>query len=168
VARLLPLRKDIDVGSLPPTEVSTYEAHPDDPDLLRWDAELSKRHRPLDHAFWIREEQAQALWFKLGDTTVGYAYVRPGARQLWYPAAITIGPIGAHTAEQAEQCVVAAVHRALSLGDAVRIDTPGPHPALHTLLQAGFQIVDMDMFMAGAKVPRIDGLCYVGSGGTLF
>jgi GNAT superfamily N-acetyltransferase len=43
------------LAALPATDVTVVVGRPDDPELVQWDAEISGRRRPEDHAFWVRE-----------------------------------------------------------------------------------------------------------------
>ncbi|HEY8284312.1 MAG TPA: GNAT family N-acetyltransferase [Chloroflexota bacterium] len=141
---------------------------PDDSELSRWDAEIGGRERPMDHAYWLSEERAVPLWFVRKGTTVGYGYVRLGAGTLHVPDAVTLGPIGARSAADARDCVLAAAAWAAQHAPAFRIDLLGPHPALAPLLDAGFQIIDQDIFLAGVGGLGIDPRHYAPSGGSLF
>jgi hypothetical protein len=49
----------------------------------------------------------------------------------------------------------------------VRIDVPGPHPALAPLLERGFQIVYVETFQSSAAAPFFDARCYIPSGSDL-
>src|SRR5690348_13083612 len=53
----------------------------------RWDARLSGRNRPQDHAFWRQQQRAVPLWFYNQGEVVGYGYVRLGAGTLRFPNA---------------------------------------------------------------------------------
>ncbi len=150
-----------------PSDIEIVEADPADPALLQWDAQVSGRLRPADHLFWVREERAVPLWFRRQGQTIGYGYIRLGAGTLWYPHACTLGPIGVHTAEDATACVVAAVSWSLQRAEVVRIDVPGPHPCLATLLEQGFRITYADTFVSTADTPFFDARCYIASGGDL-
>ena len=65
-----PIRADF---STPGVEIVVADI--DDPALVEWDARLSGRFRPQDHAHWIARQQAVPLWFRRRGQTVGYAYV---------------------------------------------------------------------------------------------
>lgn len=151
---------------LPASDVEVVEAPPDDPELLRWDAELGGRERPEDHAFWVREEGGVPLWFHRGGATVGYGYARTRAPAFWHPEHLRLGPIGARTPEDARACVLAAVRWARPRSAVLRLDIPGPHPALPALLNAHCRIVYVETFLADA--PPFDPRRYLGSGDALF
>jgi GNAT superfamily N-acetyltransferase len=150
-----------------PSGIEIVEADPGDPGLIQWDAQISGRLRPADHEYWVREERAVPLWFRRQGQTMGYGYIRLGAGTLWYPHACTLGPIGVHTREDATACVVAAVSWSLQRAEVLRIDVPGPHPCLTTLLEQGFRIAYVDTFVSTADTPFFDAQYYIASGGDL-
>ena len=115
----------------------------------------------------VRAERGQAFWFGKGGEIVGYGIIRFGAAVLWRPDTVTIGPIGAATAVDARESVLAAVQWARSRAAVIEMAVPGPHPALRTLLAAGFRIAYVETYCA--SVPTlIDPARYLGSGGDLF
>ena len=148
------------------SDVEIVEAAMDDPEMIRWDAQISGRLRPQDHQFWA-QQRAIPLWFRRQKQIIGYGYVRLGAGTLWYPEACTVGPIGVSNPEDAAACVLATVKIASQKADVLRIDVPGPHPALAALLQYGFHIPDVDTFMSSAATPFFDARCYIPSDGDL-
>ncbi len=148
-------------------DMEIIEADPGDPALVRWDAQISGRLRPVDHLYWVREQGAAPLWFRRQGQIVGYGYIRLGAGTLWDPQACTLGPIGASTPEDATACVLAAVNWALQQAEVLHIDVPGPHPCLATLLERGFRITYVDTFVSTAGTPFFDARCYSASGGDL-
>lgn len=150
------------------TDMEIIEADPADPELVRWDAQISGRMRPIDLLYWVREERAVPLWFRRQGQTVGYGYIRWGAGTLWHPQACILGPIGVHSPEDATDCVLAAVNWASRQAEVLYIDVPGPHPCLATLLENGFRIIFVDTFVSTASTPFFDARCYIASGGDLF
>ncbi len=105
------------------------EGQPGDPALVEWDAQIGGRRRPEDHAYWVEATRARPLWFRRGGAVVGYGYAQTyNPEALWHPDAITLGPIGAHSPEDAPACTRAAARWAQPRADAVRITVPGPHP----------------------------------------
>ena len=160
------------LGSTPRISLpASFEVLPgsvSDPEFLRWDTEIGGRERPLDHAYWTGAERAVPLWFLKKGTTVGYGYVRLGAGTLHIPEAATLGPIGARSAADARACVLAAAAWAAQHAPALRIDLLGPHPALASLLEVGFQIIDQDIFLAAGGRLGFDPCRYAPSGGSLF
>ncbi len=159
------LRLNGPIGDLPDTDIDMVEARADDPMLVRWDTEIGGRPRPEEYDYWTREQRGVALWFRRRGEVVGYGYARLGGGTLYYPQACTVGPIGACTPENAVACVVAAVDWASKRAEVLRIDLPGPHPALAPLLVAGFRIVYVETFLSTA--PFFDARCYVASGSSL-
>ena len=148
-------------------DVEIVEAEANDPELVRWDAEISGRWRPADHEFWVREQQAIPLWFKRNKQIVGYGYIRLRTGTLWYPHACALGPMGVSTSEDATACVLAAVNRALQQADVLRIEVPGPHPCLATLLESGFRIRYVDTFVSTTTSPFFDAQRYIASSSDL-
>lgn len=144
------------------------EADAGDPALEDWDARIGGRRRPQDLAYLIGEERAVPLWFRRGGEIVGYGLVRLSAGTPWHPDAATLGPIGAVSPDDARDCTIATVAWAWRRAPVLRIDLPGPHPALAALLGAGFRIIDMDTFMSAAAEPFAAPDRYIGSGGSLF
>ena len=152
---------------MPAHDVEIVEADPDDPELIRWDAQISGRSRPADHQYWVREQQALPLWFRRDKQIEGYGYLRLRAGTLWYPPACALGPIGVRTPQDATACVLATVKLALEQADVLRIEVPGPHPCLATLLENGFRITGADTFVSTTLSPFFDAQCYIASGGDL-
>lgn len=140
VLRLEKLAQKIPVDST----VEIVEADPFDQELVRWDAQISGRIRPVDHLFWVREQRAVPVWFRRHQQIVGYAYIRLNAGTVWYPHACTLGPIGVNSPEDAAACVLAAVNWALQRAEVLVIEVPGPHPSLTALLEIGFRISYVD------------------------
>jgi GNAT superfamily N-acetyltransferase len=155
-------------GNLPATDIDIIEGQTDDPEFVRWDAQISGRSRPIDHAFWIQEERAVPLWFQRQGDTIGYGYVRLGSGTFWYPQACMLGPIGTKKPEDASACVLAAVGWAREQTEVIRMKVPGPHPGLISLLNLGFQITYVETFVSTATTPFFDARCYLSSGSDLF
>ncbi len=149
-------------------DLEIVEAQANDPAIVEWDDSVSCRHRPQDHAFWVREERGMPLWFRRNGEIVGYGYIRPGASTLWYPEACLIGPIGARTPEEATACVLAAVKKAQQHARVLRIDVAAPHPCLLPLLEARFQITYVETHHSSAETPFFDPRRYIASGSDLF
>ena len=151
------------------TGLEVIEGQAGDPELLRWDAQVSGRNRPEDHAFWATRQQCIPLRFQRRGAPVGYAYAwLDDATPLTTPRWV-IGPLGVSAPEYAMECVLAAAgwvqERAGEVR--VRIDVPGPHPALAPLLERGFQIVYVETFQSSAATPFFDARCYIPSGSDL-
>jgi GNAT superfamily N-acetyltransferase len=156
------------IGKLP-GDVQMRAAEPGDPELTRWDAEVSGRERPDDLAYWERDRAAAPFWFERAGRRVGYGYVQQGSEEsLWFPEAYTIGPVGAASPDDARGCVVAAVAWARERSPLVRLGVPGPHPALPVLLDAGFRITDIETFLTSDSVGVPDVTRHLPSGSTFF
>jgi ribosomal protein S18 acetylase RimI-like enzyme len=149
------------------SHMEAVEGDTTDPALIQWDAQMGGRERPMDHAFWVREQQAVPLWLLRRGVTVGYGYVRLGAGSLWYPETCTVGPLGVNSPGDATDCVLAAVNWACKRAKVIRIDVPGPHPCLAPLLDRGFRIVYVELFVSTAPTPFFDAHCYIPSGSDL-
>jgi GNAT superfamily N-acetyltransferase len=155
-------------GNLPVAGIEIVEGQANDPEFVRWDAQISGRSRPIDHAFWIREQRAVALWLRHQGNTVGYGYIRLGAGTLWFPEACTLGPIGTRTPEDATACVLATVGWAQEHSNVLLINVPGPHPSLVPLLDLGFHITYVETYVSSADTPFFDARCSISSGSDLF
>jgi GNAT superfamily N-acetyltransferase len=147
--------------------LSVVEAMPNDPQLIAWDAEVGGRERPQDHAYWVREEGGVPFWLLRGSNRVGMAYARLRAGTLYTPDAARVGPVAAQSPEDAAACALVAARWAAEHAPVVRIDCPGPHPALPALIEAGFRITYVETFCA-TSAPPFDPRRYLGSGGSLF
>jgi len=155
--------------STPETELEVVESQAGDPAIIRWDAQISGRTRPEDHAFWTGEQRCIPLWFQRRGAPVGYGYARledatPLTTQRW-----VVGPLGVSAPEYARVCVLAATRWVQERAGEVRvrIDVPGPHPALAPLLERGFQIIYVETFQSSAATPFFDARRYVPSGSDL-
>ncbi|MGZ3629236.1 MAG: GNAT family N-acetyltransferase [Ktedonobacteraceae bacterium] len=149
-------------------DMEIIEADASDTALLDWDARVSGRPRPQDLEFWVREEKAIPLWFRMRGQIVGYGYVRFEAKAHSNPDACKIGPMGADTREDAMACVLAAIHWATQRSAEIYIDVPGPHPCLTMLLERGFHIKSFDTFVCSSSSLFLDARCYVAGGGDMF
>lgn len=155
------------IQKMPVSDVEIVEADPSDPELVRWDAQISGRLRSADHRYWRREQQAIPLWLRRHQQKVGYGYVRLKAGTIWHPHACALGPIGVMAPAEAMDCVLALVNFALKHAKVLTIAVPGPHPCLATLLESGFHIQYVDTFVSSTTSPFFDGQCYIPSGGDL-
>jgi len=157
------------LSTLPAPAVDVIAARPGDPALVEWDAAIGGRPRPQDHVYWVEQARAIPLWFRRGATQIGYGYAQLHTPEdLWSPDALTLGPIGAHSAEDALACVAAAVGWARPRATTLRITVPGPHQALAPLLDAGFQISYVEQFVSSAAQPFMDAARYIPASSTLF
>jgi GNAT superfamily N-acetyltransferase len=154
------------LNTLPASAVEVIVGQGDDPLIRQWDSRISGRDRSLDYPFWIEQRQAVPLWFRRQGQLVGYGFAhRPSPDSLWYPDALTLGPIGTLAEGDAIACVLAAVHWARQEAAVLRLALPGPHPALPLLLAHGFQITYVETFVSSSTQPLFDPRCYVSSGG---
>lgn len=151
------------------TEIECQEGTADDPQFGEWDSIASGRRRPEDIAYWVSEQQAIPLWFRRRGKTVGYGYISLNTSSFWASGVCTIGPLGVKQAEDAADCVLAAVQWASRQKvRTYRIDVPGPHPCIAPLLTAGFRIFYSETFVSSAQKPFFDPRCYIPSGSNLF
>jgi GNAT superfamily N-acetyltransferase len=151
------------------TELEVVEGQVGDQALIRWDTQISGRNRPEDHVFWTEQRRCIPLWFRQRGVTVGYGYARlEGATSLTTKKWV-VGPLGVSAPEYAAQCVLAATRWVQERAGEVRvrIDVPGPHPALAPLLERGFQIIYVETFQSSAATPFFDARCYIPSGSDL-
>ncbi|HJT59217.1 MAG TPA: GNAT family N-acetyltransferase [Ktedonobacteraceae bacterium] len=152
------------------TAIEIHEGQVDDPTFVEWDAQVSGRWRPVDHAHWLHRQRTVPLWFMRRGNKIGYAYLRLREGTIWYPEACTLGPIGVQSAEDAVSCTLAAVNWARKHAGAeiLLINVPGPHPALAPLLNVGFHITYVETFVSTAITPFFDTQRYIASGSNLF
>jgi hypothetical protein len=134
-------------------EGSPQRLPPADPSLTAWDAtpeELALLEeawtgaaRPIDHAYWAGQPQADPFLVEDAEGPVAFGYgrakqgtpmralnrllVRPGADPV---PAIVAGLVRAARDGRVQACLL------------------GPNPALPVLLEAGFQVADRDQFLA--------------------
>jgi GNAT superfamily N-acetyltransferase len=161
--------KSSDLKQLPNDDVQSHEQHSLDPKLVRWDAEVSGRLRTIDHEYWLRKTQAVPLWFCRKKRRIGYGYVQMQNNDfVYYPEAVTIGPIGASLPDEAVSCVCEAVRWAKPRSSVVRIGVPAAHPSLPVLLNCGFQITYVETFLSTSTKMFANMQCYVPSDSTLF
>ena len=152
---VLPSEQDLDVVA----------AHPGDPELLRWDAAIGNRgERPDDHEFWRAEYCASPCWIVREGVRIGYAHIQrllasPDAP--WNPKTVFLGPIGVLDDRYAAAAVMAVVEAARSSAPRLALDLPGGHPALASLLEAGFRIFYQATFCSSSATGAFDPRCYV-------
>jgi GNAT superfamily N-acetyltransferase len=154
-------------AGLPNSPIEVLVGEATDPEVIVWDAQIGGRERAQDHAFWQGEQQSTLLWLRRDGVPIGYGYVRTGMRSFWYPTLCRIGPIGILSPEDASEGVLAVVRWACQRATIVRIDVPGPHPALAPLLAMGFHIIYVETFVSSAAAPFFDARCYIPSGSDL-
>jgi len=160
------LRRDVATETAPSLDnldVIAHEAFANDPELIGWDHGSSKRRREADHAYWI-ETGAVPFWFTRDHERIGYGYLQTrNESSLWLQDAITIGPLGAKTPEDAAACLLCAAEMATRRANVVRVAVPGPHQGLRPLLEAGFRITSVETYME-SKPYGLDPRLYIGSG----
>lgn len=158
-----------EIKRLPSKDVEALEQHGLDPELVRWDAKICGRRRPMDHEYWLRKTQAVPLWFRRKRRRIGYGYVQIHNDDFVYNSeAVTIGPIGALNAREAVLCVLEAVRRAKQHSSLLRIGVSGVHPSLPVLLNCGFRITYVETFVSTSMTMFANMRCYVPSDSTLF
>ena len=156
------------LGALDAHGVRVVEADPTDPALEEWDAQISGRRRPVDHAYWLTQTDAVPFWIERGKRRIGYGYAqRKSDEALWHPDATTLGPLGAAAVEDAADCVRAALGWARERAAVVRLALPGPHPALAAVLDAHAVITYVETFCSSAAEPFFDPRRYALSGAVL-
>ena len=156
-------------ADLPATDVDVVPADVGDPELLRWDKEIGGRLRPEDHAYWAHARRGVPFWLARGGAVVGYGLAQFSSDDLLHhPDAVSLGPFGVRSPSDAVACVLAAMRWARRQARTARISLLGPHPALPSLLDAGFHIMSHVTFCSSADEPFADPLSYVPSGPDLF
>jgi hypothetical protein len=152
----------------PPDDLAVVEARPGAPELVARDAEIGGRERPEDHAYWVARRGGIPLWFERGGERVGYGYAQTISDDLpWLPGTLTLGPVGAGTAEDTRACLFAALVWARGRAPLVRLAIPSPCPALAPLIEAGAQIAYADTFCLSEGPELADFRRYVPSGSDL-
>lgn len=98
--------------------------------------------RALEHAFWGTTPDVDAFVVRDGDAPVAFGYAR--ARQA-VPIRV-LDRLVIHPDGEPVGTTLAALARA-GRGGPVHVCLLGPHPVLRPLLEAGFRIVDRDVFL---------------------
>ena len=154
---------DFDAGGVQMVEAARME-----PDLLAWDAGISGRLRPEEHAYWLEECAGTPFWFQRAGERIGYGYVRLAPETPLQPADMAVvGPVGVRDSANAAVCVLAAAGWALERSPHAHLLVPGPHPALRPLLNAGGIIEYVETFLCSAP-PCVDATRYLPSDGAFF
>ncbi|CAN5736326.1 hypothetical protein BH23CHL2_BH23CHL2_16060 [soil metagenome] len=151
---------------LPPIPgVSVEPTDPDDPELISWDADIAGRGvRPVDQRYWLNEYAASPYWIRRNGARIGYGYIQrlfESADAPWHPDTVLLGPIGVRKVSESVGAVVALVDAAQSMAPRILIDMPGAHPALPSVLTAGFRIHYQATFCSSAACPPFDPRRYV-------
>jgi GNAT superfamily N-acetyltransferase len=123
------------------------------PALVALDRRLSGVDRPEDLAWWSGPAGGTALWLvDESGARRGYAVVADRYDAVLAPElreAATVITAVVDRKEQALDAVAASIGWAAGRGRRrVRLLVPAPHPALVPLLEAGFRIIDTDLFCA--------------------
>jgi GNAT superfamily N-acetyltransferase len=161
--------KTNELKQLPSNAVKAHQQSGVDPEVVRWDAKICGRRRPMDHTYWLRKTRAVPLWFSRNTRKVGYGYIQMRNNDsVQNPEAVTIGPVGALTAEDASFCVFEAIRWAKRHGSLLRIGVSSLHPSLPVLLDCGFRITYVETFLSTNKRMFANMECYVPSDSTLF
>ena len=151
--------------ALPVSDISVIAAESGDPQLPAMDAAVAGRGaRPADLAYWERERGGEPFWLVRRGARLGYGYAQHLYRSSdapWSPEHLMIGPIGVLDAEDAPDAVVAAVRWAAPQTPRLVMDVSGPHPALKTLLDAGFIITYDATVGFGGDQPIYDPMRYI-------
>ena len=147
--------------------ITLRPADPLDSAFLDWDFDVGKRRRPQDLAFFRDVQDASCFWVDAGADTVGYAVVRRDSVGGVRDDTLMVGPVGGRTVTAAHAATLAAVAWAQAHAPRLEITVPGPHPALRTLLDAGFRIEYIGTYCASASV-RLNPSRYIASGEDLF
>ena len=100
-------------------------------------------HRPVDHAFWASQVDAEPFAVLEGGQPIAFGYAR--ARQA--SPARTIDRMVVRPGSDPIAPVLAAI-RLGARRSAIVVCILGPNPVLPILLQARFRIIDRDQFMA--------------------
>lgn len=153
------------ISGLPGADIAVEPVETDDAELARWDAELCGFERQNDLRWMADAREATPFWLTRNGERLGYAYFqRQVDESLWRPEAWMVGPVGARDARDAAACVGAAIRYAAGRAPALRLGIPGPHPALPSLIEAGFRIVYIETFLASEGATPFDPSRYLPGG----
>lgn len=138
---------------MPWAAVEVVEADPADPALVEWDARFYGNPRPQDLAFLVQDRAGRPYWLRKAGRTVGYTYINQlykGSDAIFYGGdrTVSVGPLGVVNQDDVLAATLAAVRAAAGCGGEVQVEIMGPHPAFGPLLDAGFQIKELQTFMA--------------------
>jgi GNAT superfamily N-acetyltransferase len=152
-------------------EVEVIEASPDDPEIVAWDGRSFGRPRPQDLAFLRRDRDGRPFWLRRAGKTIGYAFINQlyrGSDAIFYGGerTVSVGPLGVADAAQAAVATLSAMKFATQFGGEVMTEIMGPHPAFGPLLAAGFQIREIQTFMASDPAKVGDPTLYVPMSGA--
>jgi hypothetical protein len=143
-------------------DVEATEIEEQDQAIIGWDAEISGRARPEEHAYW-RSTRAIPLWVRGKDGIVGYGYVHRTPASVRAAAGVLLGPIGARSAADAAASLDAILRWSRRFGHAVHVGIPGPHPSLPALIRAGFRIKFVETYCCSNPTALFDPRTYIPS-----
>lgn len=169
------LKLDVDALARLPESTAKSRTAEIDVELIELDTRISGRSRRDDLLFWTRETGGTPYLHRHLDDICGFGWIHDplsGTMNMWFESddPLHIGPVGALSALDARECVLATLTFAQQAfpGRGASIEIGGPHPALPVLLQAGARIVDAETFMATDAGRFGNPETYVPSGGVLF
>ena len=126
--------------------IDVVDADPGDPEIIAWDAQISGRLRPEDHAYWQATVRGTPVWCRRHGVVVGYGYVQPVPASGRRPESLIVGPVGVRSPDHAEACLLAIVRSAAARTELLHLAVPGAHPGLAPLTRAGFRVKYVETF----------------------
>ena len=148
-------------SALPLTPPSFRTASATSEQLAALERDWTGYDRSLDHTFWGTMPDVDAFVVRDGDAVVAFGYAR--ARQA-VPIRV-VDPLVIHPDGEPVGATLAALARA-GRGGPVHLALFGPHPVLRPLLEAGFRVVDRDVFLSSDPA-IVDPARLVPNGGML-
>jgi GNAT superfamily N-acetyltransferase len=114
------------------------------------DRQVTGRDRHLDLAHDCDRLRGQIVRLARSNQTVGHAVViHPQWWVPWRPNGTRVAPIVVADTADAAAATAAAVLHAVAVGArSITTFVPAPHPGLPSLLAAGFEVSDADLYMA--------------------
>lgn len=148
-------------SALPPAPSSFRTASATSERLAALELDWTGHDRSIDHAFWGTMPDVDAFVVRDGDAVVAFGYAR--ARQA-VPIRV-VDRLVIHPDGEPVGATLAALARA-GRGGPVHLAMFGPHPVLRPLLDAGFRVVDRDVFLSSDPT-IVDPARLVPNGGML-
>lgn len=130
-------------SALPPAPSSFRTASATSDRLAALERDWTGHDRAIDHAFWSTMPDVDTFVVHDGDALVAFGYAR--ARQA-VPIRV-VDRLVIHPDGEPVGATLAALARA-GRGGPVHLAMFGPHPVLRPLLEAGFRVVDRDVFLS--------------------